>query len=398
VSEADDPLDVLVIGGGIHGAGVLQAAAAAGHSATMLEASALARGTSSRSSKLIHGGLRYLETAQLSLVHESLTERAILLRIASHLVHLVPFMIPIYRHTSRRPWQIRVGLSLYALLGNLRRTARFETLPRAQWDALDGLETDGLQAVFRYHDGQTDDARLVRAVVASARELGARLRCPAEFLAARRESAGWRVRYRSGDAERECTCRTLVNAGGPWVDRIQGALEPSLPRPGVELVAGAHVQVPGTLERGIYYTEAPRDRRAVFVMPWKGQTLVGTTETPYSGDPALVRPTDGEVEYLLETLTAYFPGHATEATDAWAGLRVLPRGEGRAFDRPREVTLVRDDERHPTCVSIYGGKLTGYRSTAQKVMHALSKTLPAATRRADTRTLVLPDPGPDLPA
>ena len=127
-------------------------------------------------------------------------------------------------------------------------------------------------------------------------------------------------------------------------------------------------------------------------MPWKDRTLVGTTERPYRGDPARIEPTEEEVAYLLETLTAYFPEHPTERLDAWAGLRVLPGGEGRAFDRPRDVTLVRDDPRRPRCVSIYGGKLTGYRSTAAKVMDELSKTLPAATARADTRTLVLPEP------
>lgn len=385
--------DVLVVGGGIHGAGVLQAAAAAGYSGLLIEQRSFARGTSSRSSKLIHGGLRYLESAQFSLVRESLTERAILLNTAPHLVRLVPFLIPIYRETSRRPWQIRVGLSLYAMLGGLRKDARFEAVPRTEWASLDGLRTDGLQAVFRYWDGQTDDAQLVRAVIASARSLGAEAVEGAGFVGAHREGDGWRVRFGDEHGDREVTCRALVNAGGPWVARIQDAIEADLPRPGVELVAGTHVEVPGHPERGIYYTEAPSDRRAVFVMPWKGHTLVGTTERPFTGDPAAIEPSEAELEYLLETLTTYFPQHPTEQLDAWAGLRVLPGGEGRAFDRPRDVTLVCDDARQPRCVSIYGGKLTGYRSTAEKVMHELSKTLPAASARADTRTLVLPEPG-----
>jgi len=387
--------DVLVVGGGIQGAGVLQAAAAAGHTALLLEERDFAAGTSSRSSKLIHGGLRYLESAQFSLVRESLAEREILLHTAPHLVRLVPFLIPIYASTSRRPWQIRVGLSLYSALGGLQADTRFETVRRDEWQDLDGLRTDGLQAVFRYWDGQTDDAALVRAVIASARELGAEALRPAAFLAARRTDDGWCVRYRHKGAEHECTCRALVNAGGPWVDRVQGLITPPPPSPEIELVAGTHVRVPGTVERGIYYTEAPRDRRAVFVMPWKGDTLVGTTEQPYAADPARIEPTEGEVEYLLETLAAYFPAHSRERLDAWAGLRVLPRGQGRAFDRPRDVTLVCDDERRPQCVSIYGGKLTGYRSTAAKVMQKLSHILPAAAPRADTKTLVLPAAGGD---
>src|ERR1700690_2791910 len=135
--------DVLVVGGGIHGAGVLQAAVAAGHRALLIEQSGIASGTSSRSSKLIHGGLRYLETGQFALVRESLRERALMLRLAPDLVHLQRFYIPVYAHTRRRPWQLRLGLSLYALLASLRPEARFGTVPRREWDRLEGLRTAG---------------------------------------------------------------------------------------------------------------------------------------------------------------------------------------------------------------------------------------------------------------
>ena len=141
--------DVVVIGAGIHGAGAAQAAAAAGYSVLVLEQTGIACATSCRSSKLIHGGLRYLERGQYDLVRESLRERDILLRVAPQLVRLVPFHIPVYRHAARRAWQIRAGLSLYAMLGNLRRHAWFAALPRSQWNELDGLATENLQAVFR---------------------------------------------------------------------------------------------------------------------------------------------------------------------------------------------------------------------------------------------------------
>jgi len=160
--------DVLVIGAGVQGVGVAQAAAAAGYRVVQLERAQVAAGTSSRSSKLIHGGLRYLETFQLRLVRESLRERAILLRIAPHLVELVPFFVPVYHDTTRAAWKVRSGLSLYALLGGLGAEARFQTVPQAAWETLDGLRTDGLRAVFRYMDGQTDDVALCRAVAASA--------------------------------------------------------------------------------------------------------------------------------------------------------------------------------------------------------------------------------------
>jgi glycerol-3-phosphate dehydrogenase len=387
-----DRVDLLVAGGGIHGAGALQAAAAAGLSALLVEERAPAWGTSSRSSKLIHGGLRYLESGHLGLVRESLAERAILLRIAPELVRLVPFHIPVYRGMARRPWMIRAGLSLYALLGGLSRDARFESLPREAWATLDGLEVTGLQAVFRYRDGQTDDAALVRAVLRSAVELGARVACPASFVAARRTADGWIAKIHAEGVERELACRALVNAAGPWVDGVQARIEPEPPRPAVDLVQGTHLELAGAIERGVYYAESPRDRRGVFAMPWKGHTLLGTTEVPYSGPPEDVKPLPGEVDYLLDTFRRYFPGRPTEVLASWSGLRVLPHSLERPSDRPREVQLVTDDPRAPRLVAIYGGKLTAYRSTAQKVLRLLRRTLPAAKPRADTARLPL---GPD---
>ncbi len=391
-----DSVDVLIVGGGIHGVGVLQAAAAAGYHAILLEERELASGTSSRSSKLIHGGLRYLESAQLSLVRESLKERAVLLDIAPDLVKLVPFHIPIYASTRRRPWQIRAGLSLYALLGKLARDARFAHIPAREWDTLDGLSTSGLQAVFRYFDGQTDDAALVRAVARSSAALGARVLAPAAFVSATRRAVrpdgpcdGYVVRFRADGSEHECRATTLVNAGGPWVERVRAAIEPRPRGYDVELVAGAHIELDGPITRGIYYAEAPRDGRAVFIMPWRGRTLVGTTETPFTGDPRDVAPLDSEVAYLRETLSRYFPQRSNDVRASWAGLRVLQRAPGRAFDRPRDTELVCDDDDRPRMVAIYGGKLTGYRATAQRVVRLLKRTLPEITAIADTATLQL---------
>ncbi len=381
--------DIAVIGGGIHGVGVAQAAAAAGYSAILLEERAVAAGTSSRSSKLIHGGLRYLESAQLALVRESLRERTILARIAPKLVTLVPFLIPIYPETTRRPRTILAGLGLYALLGNLRRQALFARIPSSEWSALDGLDTRRLEAVFRYFDGQTDDAALTRAVLRSAIALGAEARIPAAFTGAERRVDGWSVRWTAGDRRERAEVGALVNAAGPWVESVRARIDPRPPGFDVEYVAGSHLELEGALARGIYYVEAPRDRRAVFAIPWKGRTLVGTTETPYAGDPAQVAPLDTEVAYLLETYTHYFPGRSTRILDAWAGLRVLPRGEGRAFDRPRETTLVVDDDAQPRLVAIYGGKLTGYRATAEKVIARLVPTLPHRARIARTDELPL---------
>ncbi|MEO0660881.1 MAG: FAD-dependent oxidoreductase [Planctomycetota bacterium] len=398
-------VDVLVVGGGIQGAGVAQAVAAAGHSVALLERRSAAIGTSSRSSKLIHGGLRYLETFQLRLVFESLRERRILGRIAPHLVRLVPFHIPVYRDTSRGPWTIRAGLSLYALLGLLRRNARFQSLPRRTWDGLDGLDTRDLRAVFRYLDGQTDDAALCRAVLASAIELGALVDAGAEVVGAERltdEPAGmrWHVRYRRGGDERSLRARVVVNASGPWANRVNALASPVPTGREVDLVGGTHIEVEGSLERGIYYVEAPSDRRAVFSIPWKGRVMVGTTETPYTGDPADVAPTREEIDYLLGVHRRYFPESDGPLLEAWAGLRVLPRAEGDAFDRPRDVMLVGHEEPRPSWLTVYGGKLTGYRHTATEVLDAVRPGLvgSATERRADTATLRLPDLGEAHPS
>src|SRR5271169_2468555 len=196
--------DVVIVGGGIHGAGVLQATAAAGHTGLLIEKRALASGTSSRSSKLIHGGLRYLESGQFSLVRESLRERAIHLRIAPELVELKAFFIPVYADTQRRPWQLKLGLWIYALLGGFDASTRFGSVPKSEWAQLDGLDTLNLDAVIRYQDAQTDDAQLTRAVVESARSLGGEVAMPANFLGAELTDDGVVASFEAGGARTEC--------------------------------------------------------------------------------------------------------------------------------------------------------------------------------------------------
>ena len=386
-------VDVVVIGGGIHGVGVAQAAAAAGHSVLLLEKADLAAGTSSRSSKLIHGGLRYLESGQLHLVRESLRERHILLAIAPELVRLKRFILPLYRETRRHPWQLRVGLSLYAVLGGLGPETRFGTLPRREWAQLDGLETRGLRTVLRYFDAQTDDVELTRAVMRSAQSLGAHMLAPAEFFAAELREGSVIVRYTHNGAPEECIARVLVNASGPWVKRAMERISPRVPSPTIELVQGTHIVVRDSPPRGIYYVESPRDGRAIFVMPWHGSMLVGTTETRFRGDPDAVEPLMAEKHYLVGVLRRYFPRHAQlqvrDLIDSFAGVRVLPAGTGHAFHRSRETLLISDRTHHPRVLGIYGGKLTGYRATAEHVVERIRDSLPQTRARADTRTLIL---------
>ena len=388
--------DVIVIGGGIHGAGVLQAAVAAGHSALLIERQALAAGTSSRSSKLIHGGLRYLESGQFSLVRESLRERAIHLRIASELVALKPFYIPVYRDTRRRPWQLKIGLWIYALLGGFDAATRFGTVPKSEWPQLDGLKILDLDAVIRYHDAQTNDALLTRAVVKSALSLGAELAMPARYSRAVLAGDGVTVTYTAAGATVECKARVLVNAAGPWAMQAARAVEPAIPVPDVDLVQGTHIVIPHPLTAGIYYVESPTDGRAVFVMPWGGATLIGTTETPYRGDPDDVHPLPAEEEYLLAVVRHYFPALSSltreDITERFAGLRVLPAATQAAFDRSRETIFTTDRDVRPRVLCVYGGKLTGWRAAAAHVMQRISPSLPAAVRRAETDLLILRRP------
>jgi glycerol-3-phosphate dehydrogenase len=383
--------DVCVIGGGIHGVGVAQAAAAAGYSVVVLEKSRLADGTSSRSSKLIHGGLRYLEQLEISLVWESLRERELLFSIAPDLVKRQKFFIPVYDQTSRKPWVMKLGLFMYAVLAGGGKNSRFKSVPRSDWDLLDGLNQNGLKRVLQYWDGQTDDAALTRAVMQSGQDLGADLFYPARFDSAEVTNDGVEVCFQFDSNALTTRANVVVNAAGASVNKVLGNFTPVPARLAVEIIQGTHIELPGAIEQGCYYVEAP-DKRVVFVMPWKGRTLVGTTESKFEGNPEEVTPLDSEVEYLKDIYQTHFPDRDHAIINQWAGLRVLPVAQGKAFKRSRETVLPADNPSRPRLVSIYGGKLTGYRTTAEKVMKILSRTLPRVTRVSNTRDLHLKDP------
>jgi glycerol-3-phosphate dehydrogenase len=376
--------DLIIVGGGIHGVGVAQAGAAAGYRTLLLEKEQLAAGTSSRSSKLIHGGLRYLEHGRIGLVRELLRERALLLKNAPELVHLEPFFIPIYRQTRRRPWQVGLGLFLYTLLGG----GGFRRLPKSEWGRLDGLRLEGLQAVLQYRDARTDDAGLTRAVMGSAVSLGAELRCPATFVAAAAGKESLLVTVEEAGRRQILRGRTLVNAAGPWVNPVLARISPAIRPLPVELVQGAHIVIDAPPVSGFYYLEARQDGRGVFVMPWRQLVLIGSTESLYHGEPDAVQPLPEEIGYLQQVVRDYFPGMRGETVEQFAGLRVLPTGAGGFWQRSRAVVLHRA-EPVPQVLTIYGGKLTDYRVTAVKVLKMLQPLLPPRNRVADTADLVL---------
>jgi glycerol-3-phosphate dehydrogenase len=234
---------------------------------------------------------------------------------------------------------------------------------------------------------------LTRAVVQSALALGAELAMPATFSRATLRDDGVNIAYGHADSPLECSARVLVNAAGPWAPQVARAIAPAISIPDVDLVQGTHIVVPFAVTAGIYYVESPNDGRAVFVMPWRGATMIGTTETPYRGEPDQVHPLPEEEEYLLAVARHYFPAfrHLTREhiTQRFAGLRVLPAASQAAFDRSRETIFSIDREPKPRVLGIYGGKLTGWRAAAAHVLERISPSLSAKPRRAATDQMIL---------
>ena len=388
-------VDVLVIGSGIHGVGVAQAACAAGYNVLVLEKNSIAAGTSSKSSKLVHGGLRYLESAQFSLVRKSLKERAILCRIAPGLVKLRPFYIPIYKTTTRRPWQIRIGLSLYVILGGLRKENLFKVIRRKKVKSLDELEQTGLQKVYQYNDGQTNDVKLTKAVMNSAKSLGADFICPATVISIMKNDSGFNVIYKYHDKEIHVQTKVVINAAGPWVNEVHKTIKQNLDSEKIktleiDLVQGTHVMIDVPAPSGIYYLEAS-DKRAVFVMPYEYdgeiKTMIGTTEKLFTGKVDDVEASAEEIKYLLDVYKSYFPKQQEiSVIHQFAGLRVLPKDDGSMFSRPRDTIL------HwalPGMLTLYGGKLTAYRSTSELVIRKIKPLLVKRQRIAYTDQLFL---------
>lgn len=384
--------DVVIIGAGIHGAGAAQAAAAAGYSALVIEQYATpAQGTSSKSSKLIHGGLRYLETAQLQLVYECLHERKNLLNNAPHLVKLLPFYIPIYKNTTRRPWKIFAGLSLYSLLSR----KKFSRIPRNNWDQLDGLTTKNLDAVFSYFDAQTDDSKLTRAVLSSAQSLGADVSMDTTFESAQVFDNRIEIDFSKSNKKSKVTAHALINAAGPWVNNVLEKISPTPQKMAIKHVQGTHIVIPGKVKQP-FYLEAPQDKRAVFVMPYgkntSNQILIGTTENDYQGNPEKVKPLETEINYLLEIYNFYFNTNIKQIDiiKSFSGLRVLPAGTGSAFTKSRDTFIKTNNANNPRVISIYGGKLTSFRATSEKLIKQLKSILPKRQCIANTKALKLP--------
>jgi glycerol-3-phosphate dehydrogenase len=379
VSESSSkPLyDLAVIGGGIIGAWVANDAAQRGLKVALFEQGDLAGGTSSRTSKLIHGGLRYLEQFAFRLVSESARERAVWLRIAPHLVKPLPFLLPMYRHdrrhaehrTGRPAWMIRLGMTLYDALSFYRNVEPYRMLSAAEAcrlePVLQGMEMTGAAHFF---DAQMDDARACLEVALSARVAGAHIETYARVDGLIRRNglvSGVRV------GTREIPSRVVVNAAGPWLDRVSAMGDGNEPRMRhrVRLTRGAHLVMRPLLHEHALVLSAARDGRIFFVIPWRGYTLIGTTDLDYAGDPAAVTCSDEERRYLLEETQRALPSAGISEADVvaeFAGVRPLVFEAGQPASAVGREDLITEDANG--VIAIAGGKFTTGRAVAERVI------------------------------
>ena len=410
---AAEPFDFIVIGGGISGAGIAREAALAGYRTALIERSDFASGTSSRSSRLVHGGVRYLEHGHFGLVFESSRERRLLLQLAPHLVRPLAFTWPVYSGSRLPRWKVRAGLMLYDMLSLFRNVHRHEGLSA---DGIHGYEpalgTEGLRGGARYFDAATDDSRLTLATALAAREAGAVVCNHLEVAGGIRSHsgrlAGVAVRDGLADNAFSVAGSVIINATGPWSDATE-AITGERGTPHVFGSVGAHIAVPRRRigNRDAITLVSPLDGRVMFVLPAGPHAIIGTTERPASSGPDEVRASQHEVQYLLHNVNSFFP-HADLTDDdvvaTWAGIRPLAAvraGEMSANAASREHAV---SHRADGLVSVTGGKLTTFRAMAADVLgHALLELKRTGGSPPHSDRVKLPSdntvlPGGDMPS
>lgn len=379
--------DIAVIGGGINGCGIARDAAGRGLKVFLCEQADLGGATSSASSKLIHGGLRYLEQYQFRLVSKSLRERETLLKNSPHLITPLRFLLP--HHPGLRPaWLLRAGLLLYDVLGGKRSLSRSRQVNLATHPGGAALKAE-FSVGFEYADCWVDDARLVIAAAADARRLGAVVETRTHGQSAARVDGLWDIALNDARGGRASVrAKALVNATGPWVDKgftapagVQSAAAAGRRGTGVKLVQGSHIVVKKWFAGEHAYILQNRDRRVVFVIPFERDwALVGTTEAEYHGDPAKTRITPAETDYLCATVARYFTIALTPEDVVWSYSGVRPLYDDGSDDSLREATRdysIRLDPGQPPMVTVYGGKLTTFRRLAEAVLAELTPYFPA---------------------
>ena len=388
--------DLAVIGGGINGAGIARDAAGRGLRVVLLEQNDLASGTSSASSKLIHGGLRYLEHGEFRLVRTALAEREIMLRAAPHLIRPLRFVLPL-NPQRRSPLLLRLGLLLYDWIGRrkiLPGTRHLDLVTDPAGHALRGT----FARAFEYSDCFADDARLVVLNAVDAAERGASIRTRTRCVRAERGDV-WRLVLNTRGRRDEVTARILVNAAGAWVETVaETVLRQQSARPHLRLDKGSHIVVRRLYEHDRAYILQTADRRVVFALPFERDfTLIGTTDQNFTGDPATVVPTAPEIDYLCGVVNEYFRASITAADVVWAfaGVRALyDDGARKPQDIGRDYALLLDERfGEAPLLSVYGGKITTYRRLAEDALDRLTHFFPTSRRW----TAQSPLPGGDFP-
>ncbi len=393
------PYDLLVVGGGINGAGIARDAAGRGLRVLLVEQEDLASHTSSASTKLIHGGLRYLEYYEFRLVRESLAERERLLESAPHIIWPLRFLLP--HEASLRPaWMIRLGLFLYDHLGGRRRLPASAGVDLTKDPMGDALKPE-FRRGFVYSDCWVEDSRLVVLNAMDAAERGAEIETRTRCVAARRESGLWRatVQDRRTGARRDVTARILVDAAGPWVTSFLER-EVGLPaRHSIRLVKGSHIVVPRLHEGAHAYILQNRDRRIVFAIPYEQRfTLIGTTDAPFEGEPGRVAISPAETDYLCEVASRHFRKAVQPADVVWsyAGVRPLYDDAAKSASAvTRDYVLdLEAPEGEAPLLAVFGGKITTYRRLAEHALEKLARFCPALEPAWTERA---PLPGGDIP-
>ncbi len=389
------PIDLLVIGGGVNGAGIARDAAGRGLKVVLCEKDDLAQGTSSRSGKLIHGGLRYLEFYEFRLVREALIEREVLLNAAPHIVWPLRFVIP---HTpeQRPPWLLRLGLFLYDHLGGRQKLPGCRSLELSRVPEGAALKPE-LRKAFEYSDCWVDDARLVLLNALDAKEKGATILTRTAATSARRVDGLWEVELKSQDGTvHHYRAKAIANAAGPWVEKVISGVVRSNSVRKVRLVKGSHIIVKKFWDTPNSYVFQNHDKRLIFVNPYQGNLgLIGTTDIPFKDAPENVAITGDETDYLLAAVNRFTRKQLTHADilHDYSGVRPLYDDDA---ENPSAVTrdYVFEVDGNPPLLSVFGGKITTYRKLAE---HALQKLLPHLPQMKGDWTARGQLPGGDMP-
>ncbi|BCH11315.1 glycerol-3-phosphate dehydrogenase [Mesorhizobium sp. 131-3-5] len=391
-------VDLFVIGGGVNGAGIARDAAGRGLSVILCEKDDLAEGTSSRSGKLVHGGLRYLEYYEFRLVREALIEREVLLESAPHIIWPMRFVLP-HSPDDRPAWLVRLGLFLYDHLGGRKRLPATRTLNLRT--APEGAPIkDAFRRGFEYSDCWVDDARLVVINALDAAERGARVFTRTACTAVRRENGLWVVEMQDGRTgiRTVVRARALINAAGPWVNDIVNRVAGQNSRRNVRLVKGSHIVVPKFWEGRQAYLIQNSDKRVIFINPYQNDlALIGTTDIPYEGRPEDVAADESEIDYLIKVVNRYFKRGLARGDVVYSFSGVRPLYDDNA-DNPSAVTrdyifeLDAPDAQAPL-LSVFGGKITTFRKLAE---HALDRIAPFFPHMGKPWTAKAHLPGGDI--